>query len=806
MPTRRIYIFLVILAALFTAPFAAAQEGEEDFRRFKFYDDEEWWWEPVADSVVRPQITAMDIAAIARSARYQLSEVSHNRFGDGFDEEHRLARIGIDYSSAALLRSLGYYEGIDGHKRHIEIGRERALRREGQYLRLNLAGRGLWGGLTHRGIYRPTPNGIRLKDEGWQIVQYARVRTGRDIYVEGIAGNAVDIALNLVRRTRRDNLSIIALLPWSERGLRSATTDEAIALSGNKRYNPAWGIQSGEQRSSRVTTALHPELFVNYSRRLSIATTLALNADIGFKRSGRTALAWFNTITPMPDNYRYLPSFASDDESRREITDAWQRGDRRYTQIDWDRLFRANIVQSDGHAVYAVESRRSNLAHAALSAEFESRIGRVDLSYGVCLDYESDRRFKEMRDLLGATHIVDLDYFLEDDDTYCNMLQNNLREPNRRIEEGDRFGYDFNIARRRVEGFVALGWRRDKMAFGVEGGVAGEALWRRGRYEKEIFPGAGSFGRSRKLSFAPYRLRADWSYETLSHTLALSLSLRGVSPEANDLFLQTNYNNRVVESPELSHQLFATVAYGYASPKLRLGVTAFLSSATRLMSVVRYFDDLTRTYADAVVRGVGYLNFGVAVDAEVAWSTYFSSLFSLTAGSYRHSRNPEVEVFSDIDNRLIARGQSAMRGVRGKTPQLTAYGDIEFSRGGWSAKLGVKYWGFRYIEASPIRRMVRFAQLDISPEEREQLLGQERLPDALSADISLSKNLYLGENMLIVEVAVRNLLGTDYVINGYEQHRVRRQDFGKRSYICPFDNLKLYGYPRNYAVNVTLLF
>ncbi|MBR6632288.1 MAG: hypothetical protein IKK89_10155, partial [Alistipes sp.] len=67
MPTRRIYIFLVILAALFTAPFAAAQEGE-DYRRFKFYDDEEWWWEPVADSVVRPQITAMDIAAIARSA------------------------------------------------------------------------------------------------------------------------------------------------------------------------------------------------------------------------------------------------------------------------------------------------------------------------------------------------------------------------------------------------------------------------------------------------------------------------------------------------------------------------------------------------------------------------------------------------------------------------------------------------------------------------------------------------------------------------------------------------------------------
>lgn len=147
-----------------------------------------------------------------------------------------------------------------------------------------------------------------------------------------------------------------------------------------------------------------------------------------------------------------------------------------------------------------------------------------------------------------------------------------------------------------------------------------------------------------------------------------------------------------------------------------------------------------------------------------------------------------------------------MRGIRGKTPTITAYGDIEFNRGGWIAKLGVKYWGLRYIEASPIRRMVRFAELDISPEERRQLIEQERLGDAVSVDVSLSKSMQLGENKLIVEVAIRNLLGSDYVVNGYEQHRVRRQDFGKRSYIRPFDNLKLYGYPRNYAVGVTLLF
>ena len=108
MLARRIYIFLVILVALFTVTAAVAQESEDDYRRYKFYDDEEWWWAPIADSVVRPQIPASDIGDIARSARYQLSGVQHNRFGDGFDEEHRLSHHEVDYSTASLLRALGY--------------------------------------------------------------------------------------------------------------------------------------------------------------------------------------------------------------------------------------------------------------------------------------------------------------------------------------------------------------------------------------------------------------------------------------------------------------------------------------------------------------------------------------------------------------------------------------------------------------------------------------------------------------------------------------------------------------------------
>lgn len=45
----------------------------------------------------------------------------------------------------------------------------------------------------------------------------------------------------------------------------------------------------------------------------------------------------------MPDNYRYLPSYAGD----RETELAWRSNDTRCTQVDWDELVRRNRMPPD---------------------------------------------------------------------------------------------------------------------------------------------------------------------------------------------------------------------------------------------------------------------------------------------------------------------------------------------------------------------------------------------------------------------------------------------------------------------------
>ncbi|MFR6415560.1 MAG: hypothetical protein ACLUNS_07410 [Alistipes shahii] len=180
------------------------------------------------------------------------------------------------------------------------------------------------------------------------------------------------------------------------------------------------------------------------------------------------------------------PSYTGD----RETELAWRSNDARYTQIDWDELIRRNRM-AGGHAVYALEDRAERLCNLAFDASFATEAdARLTLRYGVSLRRENTRSYKQMRDLLGAGYVTDIDRFLIDDDTYGNLLQNDLRHPGRTVREGDRFGYDYALTLREAARPLAgrlplrpLPGRSFALVLGSD------AVSRRGYYEKELFPG-----------------------------------------------------------------------------------------------------------------------------------------------------------------------------------------------------------------------------------------------------------------------------------------------------------------------------
>ena len=87
------------------------------------------------------------------------------------------------------------------------------------------------------------------------------------------------------------------------------------------------------------------------------------------------------------------------------------------------------------------------------------------------------------------------------------------------------------------------------------------------------------------------------------------------------------------------------------------------------------------------------------------------------------------------------------------------------------------------------------------------LMTQQRLPDAVSFDIEVSKSFDFGDaGILRLQLAVRNVLGAKMIYSGYEQNRIRITDNGGYMATIPFDNKLRYAYPRTYSFTASYYF
>ena len=810
------YLALVVLLAL--APhIVVAQEDVEDYRYYKFYKEEQ---ENVLELLA---LSADSLSALGNNISrhiinwdYQLRKLGYAPRGVAkYESVYTFENIAITSRTSRLLSRLGISEeyvmgicGVDGSvggsKRHIV--HSHAPRRLKPEISASFLGRGSLLSLSYRASHSLTKSDVVLDDD-WQLSQYINLYTGPDLYVDGLFSNGAEVGVSLGRHFKNNSLFLSAMLPWSRRSVRQATTEEAVMLTQNYGYNPAWGLQSGKARSSRINSMLAPTLVGSWQRRLGMWTTMRLSAAMEVERRGRTALSWCDAMSAVPDNYRYLPSYYTDDDASRELTEAWRYNDVRYTQIAWDELYHTNLIQSDGHAAYFVENRRTNSQHYALNLDFTTLFRGVDIEYGLRAVLRSDRYFKVVEDLLGARHLLDIDYFVRDDATYATKYRNNLQTTKLEASEGDHFGYDYRLSQFAVSGYGVARWQKWNMDFELGVDLSTTTINRRGYFEKELFAANRSFGRSRAVMLFPARLNFAWYYNFGRHAFDAQLLISGSSPEAELLFLQPQYNNRLMDSPTLSRCYAMEVGYSFVSQRLSLDATLYLSHYTNECDVLYYYDDLADEYVDAQVSDIKRLNCGIELRAKAQWSQYLSSKAMINLGRHRYVGSATVVTYADNDNDLVAISRSAIGGCNTAQPELALYADIAYRRMGWQALVSFNYVGLRSVAPSFVRRTERIYTYAPSPEEQDALLQQQRLPAATSLNISLSKRFQLADDTYIrLSLSLDNLLGTHNITSGYEQHRICEVLIAQRKHVRPFANKVMFGYGRTCRVNVSFGF
>lgn len=806
MPKGRLSLFFLLCVGS-----AAAQHYDDGYYPFASYEEPQPLLQPDSALFYRAVQSAPDL--YDENMRFTLPQVAAKRRGRAFHEEiatvdgaqvpyrvfHALRALGASESSSpGIALAEGRAGGVAG-RRAFDFPEGMPL--QPYRASVSFSGRNYLVGAKF--------SAVGESSHGWRYAAALDARTGRDLYVDGVFTNAFTAAFRAERSFGpRHRFALLAVAPFSVRGTRLSATEEAFSLTGDRLYNPAWGFQNGKVRNSRVRREAVPLAVVSWRSELSAATSLlaAVSVEAGSQRY--SMLDWYDARTPMPDNYRYMPSFAGDSETEQ----VWRAADPRYTQIDWDALIAVNRL-AGGPAVYALEERVGRLCNLALDAAFTSRPERrLTLDYGFFLRRESTRSFKRMRDLLGARYVADIDRFLVDDDTYSNRLQNDLRHPGRLIGEGDRFGYDYSLVQLRAGACLRASWRADRFRADAAAGLGASSVFRRGRMEKELFPGARSYGRSRAMRTAEYLFMASagWSFSPRSY-VGFSAAACASAPEPEALFFQPFYNNLTVGECRPERCYAAELNYRLTGPVLDLQVAAFVTASFDASETRRYFDDLSGLYCDMAVAGIGRRACGLEAAASVRLSYRWRLSLGVSAGRYEYLRNPRVTVIADSDNRAVdTSAESYMGGCSvGGAPRVCASaGLLYFGPKGWGVRLSAGYAGVRYVEPMPLRRTARIArQGGVSPEDFEAFVRQERLPDAFTVDASLFKSFYFGRSRLVASLIVRNLPGSRTTFyNGYESLRVRRITAGDAVGFRPHDTRYTCAYPRSFYLSVAYSF
>lgn len=670
--------------------------------------------------------------------------------------------------------------------------------------------------VSARAADRYTRAGIDIRQNhawknGWSNSLTAAGQYGNDGHIKGVYSDEIGAALSLTKEWRRGaNLTLFAAGNISERGLRTAATRETFELTGDNLYNPTWGWQEGGVRNSRRRNVR--QLFTAVSFETPIGNVRKLTAGGAFRRShnGHTRLAWYGTsYSPMPDYYRKMPSYCPDWSAKKVIADAWRSEDPTVTQVDWLSLYYNNTLSGDGQATYIVEEQVELSSDAHFNISIDRKFTNdLDATYGIRMRRDRSRFFKLADDMLGAEYVPNTDQYVSgDEDAYYTgpRNENDLRNPGRKIHEGDRFGYDYALTRWTPSVFGIVRWNRPGYGVTASASLTHSTIQRNGYYEKELFPGSASFGKSGAAKFTTYSLgvSAYWNV-SVKHRLSLSALASTEGPYADDVFISPEQNNLMVASPVPAGIYGAELSWAFAGKNVDLRVTGFVNASTNQTQVRQYYDDLSYTFCNMVVRDIDKLNYGIEAGAEIRFVRWLSLTVGGSVGEYRYNSEPTAAVFADADNSVVSEGIVCyMSGLKTGPPQTVAAATLTYSDRQWRVSLSGEYMGDRHVGINPLYHSSRITGINSAPEIMARFTSQERLPDAFTLGASVSKGFALKHGYLRLAASVRNILSSQIIYSGYEQMRILHLGTGINRTSNPFPSKYIYSYPLTWNVTIS---
>ncbi len=669
-----------------------------------------------------------------------------------------------------------------------------------------------------------------LTEKGWAISTCISGRWSDEGYVPGTYYSSMGYLLAIEKQINSSHsVSLTGFASPTIQGRQGIAIQEAYELTDNNFYNPYWGYQTQadgtqKKRNARIRDNHKPYLSLSHYWKINNKSKLSTTAYSVLGRTGNTNLNWYDAKDPRPDYYKYLPSYYSDDLTMMaQVTSNWQLQNPATTQIDWDGLYNANyknlytINNANGitgnsitgnRSKYIIEEYRLDPRQFGIYSYYNNNINdQLFLTVGFNTDNYTSHNYKLMDDLLGGDFWIDVDQFAEQDFEDENAAQNDLQNTNNVIENGDRFGYDYDLHINKHEVFSQLDFTSKKIEAYI--GLIGSntTFWRVGKMQNGRFPN-NSLGESERNNFTNFGAKLGVLYKiTGRHLLSFNSTYNTKAPYARNAYVSPRTRDQLVPNLESTEIISADASYIFRLPNLKGRVTGFYTQINNQTWARSFYHDEYRTFVNYMMTNVDQLFTGIELGIQGNLTSTFQLNGAFTMGDYLFNSRPIATITRDNSQEVIAENKIIyLKNYKiGGMPQTAASIGIKYNAPKyWYAGANINYFADLFLGPNPDRRTEEAMSLYASGDPQiENILAPEQLDNGFILNIYGGKSWKIAKynSYIRLNININNALNnTTFKTGGFEQLRYDIADIDR------FPNKYGYMYGLTYFAMLSYLF
>ena len=646
-----------------------------------------------------------------------------------------------------------------------------------------------------------------LNKNGWAFTVAGIGRYAKEGIIDGTFYNSWGLFASLEKVFNvKHSLNLTVWGAPTQRSSNSATYLEVFNLTDNYLYNANWGWQDGKKRSSRIIETFDPTAVLNWLWKPSKNTTV--NTGLAFRsiHYSTSSLTWFDGPDPRPDYYRYLPSYYYDNGEPTETSEYYRelwKTDPSMRQLDWDAFYQANYLNRingrggdpENHAAsYMLEDRHSNQADWVLNSVLNTRLNSfMALQAGVSVNYTRAHYYKTIRDLLGGEYWIDVDKFSERDfPDNPDILQNDLRNPNRKVGEGDIFDYNYFI-----HAIQATAWIQNQITlprwdifYGLKMGYT--QFYRDGKMQSGRDP-QNSYGKGTTHRFDHGMIKAGATYKIDGRNYLQAHASYGTqAPLFEYAYVSPRYKEKAIEGLECERILSADLSYIWNYRRFRGSIAGFWTNMYDQTERTSFYDDQYSTYMNYVLKGVNTSYKGIEIGMAFKITPSVTLSLAGTYARYQYKNRPTGTRSYENNLRPDTTQVVYLKNFYlGGTPQKAVNLGIDWAAPGqWFFNINGSWMGDAYVNLSPVRHEALPKLWELYPTQEEleakmeELASQDKLRDAFVLNASIGKVIYINRKMsLNINLNVDNILNNRKIQTyAYQQGRFDYTNYDAQKY------------------------